>query len=173
MMLAIRNLRIARHDLQHGWHRCPQSRANASTITIHQNIHLDTASWYRNANMSLTLDADVLIVGAGLSGLQAARSLADAGITVVLLEARDRVGGKTLTVANKHDAGIGDLGAEWLNDTTHPLMYGLARELGLEFREVKVHGDAILHGLNGRITRHVYGQQAPVSITSPPLCVCH
>lgn len=114
--------------------------------------------------MSPIFDADVVIVGAGLSGLQAARSLANAGITTVLLEARSRIGGKTFSVVHENNVGVADLGAEWLNDTTHPLVYRLARELDLQLSEVKVQGDAVLHGLDGNITRHIYGQQAPVSV---------
>ena len=42
-------------------------------------------------------DADVIVVGGGFAGLRAARDLADAGRDVVLLEARDRLGGRTWT----------------------------------------------------------------------------
>jgi phytoene dehydrogenase-like protein len=55
--------------------------------------------------------ADVVVIGAGLSGLQAARRLADQGLEVVVLEARDAVGGCAKTVeVNGHAF---DVGGQW------------------------------------------------------------
>ncbi|KZV78914.1 amine oxidase [Exidia glandulosa HHB12029] len=56
------------------------------------------------------LDADIVIVGAGISGLAAARELAEAGKSVLVLEARDRIGGRIHTIADAMPCAI-DLGA--------------------------------------------------------------
>jgi monoamine oxidase len=74
--------------------------------------------------------ADVTVIGAGLSGLRAARALADAGREVVVLEARDRVGGRLLN-ATLGDGVTVDVGGQWVGDD-HERVRGLAGELGLE-----------------------------------------
>ncbi|HWO16244.1 MAG TPA: FAD-dependent oxidoreductase, partial [Solirubrobacterales bacterium] len=73
---------------------------------------------------------DVAVVGAGLSGLRAARALADASREVVVLEARDRVGGRLLN-ATLGDGVTVDVGGQWVGDD-HERVRGLAGELGLE-----------------------------------------
>ena len=57
--------------------------------------------------------ARVIVVGGGLSGLSAARSLADAGAEVTVLEARERVGGRVWSVTLTNGAVV-ELGAEWI-----------------------------------------------------------
>jgi monoamine oxidase len=71
---------------------------------------------------------DVVIVGAGLSGLTAARTLVDAHVDVLVVEAQDRVGGRTLTV-HRHGAFI-DHGAQFISAGQDRLM-ALANELGV------------------------------------------
>jgi monoamine oxidase len=73
---------------------------------------------------------DVVIVGAGLAGLAAARKLTAEGIDCVVLEARDRVGGRTLNHAIG-DGKIVEVGGQWVGPTQTRVLE-LMRELGLE-----------------------------------------
>ncbi|TXK18806.1 flavin monoamine oxidase family protein [Homoserinibacter sp. GY 40078] len=73
---------------------------------------------------------DVIVVGAGLAGLAAARSLTAAGATVRVLEARDRVGGRTMG-GRLSDGQWVELGGQWIGPT-QDRMYELVAELGLD-----------------------------------------
>jgi monoamine oxidase len=71
----------------------------------------------------------ILVIGAGMAGLIAARQLAEAGRKVLVLEARDRVGGRILTLRNEGE--ILELGAEFIHGRP-PELWELIREAGLE-----------------------------------------
>ena len=75
-------------------------------------------------------EADVIIVGAGLSGMIAARKVLEAGLTPLILEADERVGGRILTQEAIPGVPV-ELGAQWIGDT-HQRMFRLAAELGVE-----------------------------------------
>ncbi|BFZ06104.1 hypothetical protein BsWGS_09143 [Bradybaena similaris] len=74
--------------------------------------------------------ADVVVIGAGISGLTAARSLKQSGLEVLVLEARDRVGGRMYTIENKMSKYL-DLGASYVAPNFHRLLK-LVKEFGLE-----------------------------------------
>jgi monoamine oxidase len=77
-----------------------------------------------------TREADVVVVGAGLAGLAAARKLTADGLDCIVCEARDRVGGRTLN----HSIGgekIVEVGGQWVGPTQTRVLE-LMRELGLE-----------------------------------------
>ena len=88
------------------------------------------------------IDVDVAIVGAGVSGLVAAARLAAGGLMVGVLEARDRVGGRTLTRSGGVSGGFFDLGASWLWPAQHELI-ALAEHLGIEVFPQHENGDAL------------------------------
>lgn len=93
----------------------------------------------------------VIVIGAGLAGLSAARSLVAAGREVVVLEARDRVGGRT-EGGHLSDGTPIELGGQWIGPT-QDRMYELVAELGLEhFRTYNDDGRLLLD-LGGKQSR--------------------
>ncbi|YAL82549.1 flavin monoamine oxidase family protein [Dermacoccaceae bacterium W4C1] len=73
--------------------------------------------------------ADVVIIGAGLSGLIAARQVLRAGLEPLVVEASDRVGGRILSEQVAPGVVL-ELGAQWIGDT-HTRMQSLAAEFGI------------------------------------------
>ena len=96
-------------------------------------------------------EVDVVVVGAGIAGLVAARELAAAGRSALVLEARDRVGGRTLN----HPVGNGEVaetGGQWVGPTQDRLL-ALAAELGIETFPTHYQGRNLLD-LGGRTKRY-------------------
>ncbi|PNP79489.1 hypothetical protein FNYG_07105 [Fusarium nygamai] len=101
---------------------------------------------------------DVIVIGGGLSGLQAAVDLDKAGLSYLVLEANDRVGGKTLSVpASLKSDGLVDLGAAWINDSNQKEMYALAEEFGFDLIVQRTEGLS-LDQSNGTTHAIPYGQ---------------
>lgn len=105
-----------------------------------------------------TSAVDVVIVGAGLSGLTSARELIKAGYSCVVLEARDRVGGKTWSAPLPTNDGTLDLGAAWINDTNQSRVYALAKEFDVDLIEQNTKGDCAFQDKDGKISKFPYGE---------------
>lgn len=77
--------------------------------------------------------ARVVVVGAGLAGLSAARTLADSGLPVTVLEARQRIGGRVWST-NLSNGTVAELGAEWIMEHDVTVAETAAR-FGIELAE--------------------------------------
>src|SRR6266849_5311514 len=81
------------------------------------------------AMAGLASEVDVAVIGAGAAGIAAARRLVEAGgVSVLVLEGRERAGGRAWTVES--DAGPLDLGCEWLHSADRNVLAPLAERLG-------------------------------------------
>ncbi|EXJ72099.1 uncharacterized protein A1O5_04603 [Cladophialophora psammophila CBS 110553] len=100
---------------------------------------------------------DVVIVGAGLSGLQAALTVHHERLSYLVLEARDRVGGKTLTLRSSEGVVKSDLGAAWINDSNQSRMWELAKDLGLHTYVQNTQGDVVVQDFDGKLVKFPYG----------------
>lgn len=97
------------------------------------------------------MEADVAVVGAGLAGLVTARELDRAGREVVVLEARDRVGGRTLNL-DIGDGEVVEIGGQWVGPT-HERLHALAADLGVATFPTHTAGENLVE-MNGEVTRY-------------------
>lgn len=105
------------------------------------------------------MKTSVAIIGGGIAGLYAARLLDAAGIDFRLLEARDRLGGRVLSVdASGQSAADGfDLGPSWYWPMMQPGMAAVVESLGLEIFPQCTNGDVIFERMS-REPPHRYSQ---------------
>jgi monoamine oxidase len=92
---------------------------------------------------------DAVVVGAGLSGLVAARRLQRAGLRVRVLEARTRVGGRMVSTTTPHGAVV-DLGGQW-GGVSHRRFAALLDELTLETVASYYDGQGVFHWQGRRV----------------------
>ncbi len=97
------------------------------------------------------MEADVCVVGAGLAGLTAARRLSQAGRSVVVLEARDRVGGRVWTRTSSSGVPV-DMGGCFVGPH-HERMHALTKEMGVATFPTYVQGDNVL-ATGGKVRRY-------------------
>ena len=105
------------------------------------------------------LNRDVVIVGAGAAGLTAANELKKAGLSVAVLEARDRVGGRLHT--DVIDGAMLEIGGQWVSPDQDALIDTVA-ELGLETFSRYREGDSVYVGPDG-VAKRFTGEMFPVS----------
>lgn len=96
-------------------------------------------------------DADVIVIGAGAAGLAAATTLVDSGLDVLVLEARDRVGGRIHTVASLRSGVPIEAGAEFMHGVAAPIRAYAER---YDLRVVDISGQRFEHTTRGlRVSR--------------------
>jgi len=78
----------------------------------------------------------VVVMGGGISGLSAARLLQQHGVDVIVLEARDRVGGRTCTITDPAYRWV-DIGGAYIGPTQRRVAR-LANQLGIQFYKVRI-----------------------------------
>jgi len=83
---------------------------------------------------SLPSTIDVAIIGAGAAGLGAANALKDSGLSTIVLEARDRLGGRAHTIQAAPDV-VFDVGCGWLHSADRNSFVGIARQLNFELNK--------------------------------------
>jgi monoamine oxidase len=107
--------------------------------------------------------ADVIVVGAGLAGLTAARQVRAAGKSVIVMEAQDRVGGRTLS----EDIGggeIADLGGTFIGPTQDHIA-AIVKELGIPTFPTYNTGNNVFLRSDGR--REEFASNTPIFGTAP------
>ena len=85
--------------------------------------------------MSLPSSVDVAIIGAGAAGLGAANALKNSGLSVIVLEARDRTGGRAHTIQAAPNV-IFDLGCGWLHSADQNSFVKIAEALNFEINKI-------------------------------------
>ena len=137
------------------------SRSGSSQVRAPSG-RLGAAVPVTDANEQRTIETEVVVIGGGIAGLTAASELAAAGTDVAVLEARDRVGGRTWNTEIGGEAN--ELGGQWVapyQSAMHELLADLEIELFPSFRT----GEHVYVDPNGKSHRYE-GHDAPMGQAS-------
>lgn len=111
-----------------------------------------------NFSFAETKQKSVVIIGAGISGLAAAYKLKQNGVSVTIIEARNRIGGRIFT-HKFNDANLTcELGAEWVG-MSHTRLIELCKEFGLTLENHQFETDLILNGEHKKSGQWVFSPE--------------
>lgn len=121
-------------------------------------------------HMQLRSDVDVAIIGAGAAGLAAYRALAGHGLSVIVLEARDRIGGRALTM---HLPGgiLFDLGCEWLHSADQNAFVPIAEAGRFGVVQTGSHWTELSYDINFPADEQRDFQAASEALRSAGICI--
>ncbi|MGI0482216.1 flavin monoamine oxidase family protein [Geminocystis sp. CENA526] len=116
--------------------------AGLTTTVVGSELFTRTNVQAQSSEISGNSSVDVVVIGAGISGLITARELEKQGYTTTILEARPRIGGRCVRQQTIQDWWL-DLGGQWMGKTHH-LFKSLAQELGIETFDSYYEGKSVL-----------------------------
>ena len=115
-----------------------------------------TSSLAADRKATTTPDYDVIVVGGGFAGVTAARELKQAGLSTLLVEARNRLGGRSLT--SNFDGRATDLGGTWIH-WSQPYVWAEAKRYGLSLAETAgAAADDFIYESRGKMHRKSMGE---------------
>ena len=114
-------------------------------------------------------ETSLAIIGAGLAGVTAARVARDHGVTPLILEASDRIGGRIEGLRADDGRLVGDLGPSWVWPPFQPAIQRWLERLGTPVFDQYEQGDAVLDGFAAEPFRHqLPGQYGMARIVGGP-----
>lgn len=118
------------------------------------------------------MDVDVVIIGAGISGLTTAALLVETGLSVLVLEAAPRAGGRVKSLRDSDGRHLADLGPSWVWPSFQPIAADWLERLGLDTHDQFEDGEAIIE-MEGRqtIQRPLPGQHGIQRIFGGPSAI--